>query len=230
MSEARTALLEEVCRSYRLFAALGWGDLGDGHISARDPDQSDCFWLLRYGVPFGDASPDQLVLLNSDGEAIDGEGPVNRAGFRIHMPILTARPDVTSAVHTHTFWGTPFSASSRQIEPITQESCFFYNDCADFDDDEVQIQDIAGGARIAQCIGKKNSVILRNHGLLTVGTTVAEAVVRFVLLERVCEAHVKMPDAKPIGAEAASYAKNDLTRTGVFEAMFGYLTRHHSVH
>ena len=230
MSNERTALLEDVCRAYRLFAALGWGATGDGHISVRDPQRTDCFWLLKYGIPFGDASLENLVMLDPEGEIVEGDGYINKPAFKIHRPILTARSDVVSAAHTHTEWGTPFSAEARAIEPITQESCFFFEDYAVFDDDEVQVQDLAAGERIAQCMGKNNSLILRNHGLLTVGESVSTAVCRFVLLERVCEAHLKARDAKPISSEAARYAKADLNRDGALDNMFRYLAKHYAVY
>lgn len=230
MNIQQSELFEDLCRGYRLFAALGWGDTGDGHISLRDPERSDHFWLLRYGVPFTEAAVDQLVLLDPDGNVVDGEGTVNNPAFRIHHPILTARPDIVSIAHTHTPWGTPFSAELRPVEPITQEACFFFEDVALFDDEEVQIQDLAGGERIAQCIGKKHSIILRNHGLVTAGTSVTSAIVRFVLLERVCAAHLRTRNAKPISVHAARYAQTDLTRPTAFENMFRYLTRHHGVY
>ncbi|MXW54238.1 MAG: ribulose phosphate epimerase [Gammaproteobacteria bacterium] len=230
MDAQQTDLLDDLCRGYRLFAALGWGDTGDGHISARDPNRTDHFWLLRYGVPFSDASIERLVLLDPGGTVVEGEGNVNSPAFRIHHPLLTARSDLVAIAHTHTPWGTPFSAELRPIQPITQEACFFFEDCAMFDDEEVQIQDMAGGERIAQCIGKNHSIILRNHGLVTAGTSVASAICRFVLLERVCEAHLKARKATPINSAAARYAKSDLTRPTAFDNMFQYLTKHHGVY
>lgn len=230
MDAQQTDLLDDLCRGYRLFAALGWGDTGDGHISARDPNRTDHFWLLRYGVPFSDASIERLVLLDPEGTVVEGKGNVNSPAFRIHRPLLTARSDLVAIAHTHTPWGTPFSAELRPIQPITQEACFFFEDCAMFDDEEVQIQDMAGGERIAQCIGKNHSIILRNHGLVTAGTSVASAICRFVLLERVCEAHLKARKAKPINSDAARYAKSDLTRPTAFDNMFRYLTKHHGVY
>ena len=230
MSNERTDILEDLCRGYRLFATLGWGSTGDGHISARDPQESDCFWMLRYGVPFRLASIDDLVMIGPDGSTVLGEGNVNEPAFKIHRPILTARSDIASAAHTHTDWGTPFSAEGRPLQPITQEACFFFDDCVVFDDDEVQIQDLAAGERIAQCLGRNHALILKNHGLLTVGSSVSRAICRFVLLEKVCEAHLKAREAKPVNSNAARYAKSDLTRPGALENMFGYLTKHHSVH
>lgn len=226
MEYSRETVLNDLCLGYRIFGALGWGELGDGHISARDPEKPDCFWLLRYGVAFTRATIDQLVLLNRDGETIEGTGSANAPGFRIHMPILNARRDLNAAAHTHTPWGTPFSAEVRNVEPISQESCLFFEDCALFDDEEVRIQDVEAGDRIAQCLGANNAIILRNHGLLTAGSTVAAAVARFVLLERVAETHMKVRNPKPISASAARYAKSTMFRAPKQRSLFDYLAQH----
>lgn len=212
--EIRQSRKRQVALGYRLLASQRWGDLGDGHISARDPERTDCFWLLRYGVSYHAARIADLVLVGPDGELVEGEGPYNTAAYYIHYPILEARPEAVSAVHVHTGWGTPFSAEVRPIEPISQESCLFFEDHAIFDDEEVQIQSTEAGGRIAKALGDKRAVILRNHGLLTVGDRVDEAVGGFVHLERVAEVHMKVRNAKPISDEAARFAKADLIRYG----------------
>jgi ribulose-5-phosphate 4-epimerase/fuculose-1-phosphate aldolase len=149
------------------------------------------------------------------------------SAYFIHHPILEARPDVVSATHVHTGWGTPFSAEVRPIEPITQESCIFFEDHAIFDDEEVQVQSVEGGKRIAAALAGSRAVILRNHGLLTVGERVDEAVGSFVQMERVAEAHMKARNAKPISAEAARYAQKDLTRYGAGRIAFWSLVSRH---
>jgi len=225
--EARARIQREVALGYRIFAALRWGDLGDGHISGRDPERKDCFWLLRYGISYHVATIRDLVLVGPDGSVVEGEGAINPAAYYIHHPVLAARPDVVSAAHVHTGWGTPFAAELRPVEPITQESCIFFEDHALFDDEEVQIQDCQGGERIARAMGSNRAIILRNHGLLTVGPDVAEAVASFVLLERVAEAHMKARHAKPISTNSARYAKSDLTRPGSARRSFKSLLRRH---
>jgi ribulose-5-phosphate 4-epimerase/fuculose-1-phosphate aldolase len=217
----------EVALGYRLLAAQRWGDTGDGHISARDPERPDCFWLLRYGVSYHAARVSDLVLVGPDGKLVEGEGPINVAAYYIHHPILAARPEAVSATHVHTGWGTPFSAEVRPIEPITQEACIFFEDHAIFDDEEVQIQSCDGGQRIAAALGSKRAIVLRNHGLLTVGDRVAEAVGSFVLMERVAEAHMKAHHAKPISPAAARWAKADLTRHGAGRVAFWSLVARH---
>lgn len=228
--QARRAVREELARGYRVFGALGWGDLGDGHISARDPERPDCLWMLRYGATFPEATAGDVVLIDPDGEIARGAGRVNRPGFHIHQPILAARPDIASAAHTHTQWGTPFSAEARILEPITQEACIFFEDCALFDDEEVQVQSLEAGSRIAQSLGRNASVVLRNHGLLATGASVAAAVARFVLMERAAEAHLKTPAGRPITANAARFAKADLTGEDHLRTTFEFLARHYGVY
>ena len=225
--EIRRARKIQVALGYRIFAAQHWGDLGDGHISARDPEQIDAFWMLRYGVSYHRAKVSDLVLVGPDGKLLAGEGYVNRAAYFIHHPILMARPDAVSAAHVHTGWGTPFSAELRPIEPISQESCIFFEDHALFDDEEVQIQDTEGGHRIAAALGKNRAVLLRNHGLLTVADRVDEAVGSFVALERVAEVHMKVRNPKPISPEAARYARDDLTSFGIGRTGFWNLVARH---
>jgi len=225
--EERALRKREVALGYRILAAQRWGDLGDGHISARDPERTDCFWVLRYGVSYHRARMSDLVLVGPDGELVEGEGVINVAAYYIHQPLLAARPDVVSACHVHTGWGTPFSAEVRPILPITQESCVFFEDHAIFDDEEVQVQSTEGGRRIAAAIGSNRAIILRNHGLLTVGDRVCEAVGSFVTLERVAEAHMKARDAVPISAEAARFAKADLVKYGPGRVGFMNLVARH---
>ena len=230
MTEIESSLCEELARAYRVFGALGWGDLGDGHISARDPERTDCFWMLGYGVTFPAATADDMVLIDRDGQIVAGTGTVNRPGYHIHQPILAARCDIGSVAHTHTPWGVPFSSRGRLLEPITQEACIFFEDCAVFDDEEVQVQSLDAGARIAQSMGRNNALILRSHGLLVVGASVASAVARFVLMERAAEAQLKSPDSKPISAAAARFAKADLVGEEHLRTTFEFLARHYGVY
>ncbi|MFT4713017.1 MAG: ribulose-5-phosphate 4-epimerase/fuculose-1-phosphate aldolase [Candidatus Azotimanducaceae bacterium] len=227
VEQVRARRKRDCALGYRLLAAQKWGDLGDGHISARDPERTDCFWMLSYGVSYHKAMVSDLVLVGPDGKLVEGEGFVNIAGYYIHQPILDARKDLVSAVHVHTGWGTPFSAEARLLEPISQESCIFFEDHALWKDEEVQVQSLAAGRRIAEALGHNRAIILRNHGLLTGGDSVAEAVGSFVLMERVAEVHMKVRNPKPISDEAARFAKEDLVSFGVGRSAFASLiTRH----
>lgn len=216
----------EVALGYRIFASLRWGDLGDGHITARDPELTDHMWLLRFPCGFERATVDDLVLVRPDGTTADGT-EINMTAYNIHHPIHEARPDVVAVAHTHTPWGTPFCATGRPIEAITQEACTFHERWAMFDDDEVQILNRNGGERIAEALGDKQVGILRNHGLIATGPSVAETISSFVTLERVTEALMKVPDAKPISDIAAAIARDDLVNYRTLEIAFQFLVWRH---
>jgi ribulose-5-phosphate 4-epimerase/fuculose-1-phosphate aldolase len=215
--ELRAHRKRRLALAYRVFGAMGWGSLGDGHISARDPERPDCFWLGRYGVPFRYMTTDDLVLVRPDG-AVEGGGHINTAAYYIHAPVHEAVPGLVSAAHCHTPYGTPFSASVTKLEPISQEACAFFGDHEVFDDEEVNIGSTDGGKRIAAAIGGARGIILRNHGLLTVGTTVDSAVGFFLLMERCAEVQVKSRDAQPIGAEAAERAHDGFDEVAGWQA------------
>jgi ribulose-5-phosphate 4-epimerase/fuculose-1-phosphate aldolase len=223
----------ELALAYRLFAVFRWGDLGDGHITARDPDRTDCFWVLRSGLSFHKATVDDLVLVGSTGAVVESSEPdvgnvgFNETAYNIHWPIHEARPDIVAAAHTHTQWGTPFSAERRLLPPITQEACMVYDDHSVFDDEEVQVQSIDGGKRIAAALGSNRAVILANHGLLTTGPGVAEATATFVTMERVCEAVLKAPGAHPISDRSAAVAKEGLRVPASFRRAFEDLVDRH---
>ncbi len=217
----------ELALSYRLFAALRWGDMGDGHITARDPEHLDSFWVLRYPVSFDRATADDMVLVGPDGDVIEGDGPFNKTAYYIHWPIHEARPDVVAAAHTHTQWGTPFAAERRLLQAISQEACAFHGDHSLFDDEEVQVLGVDGGKRIASALGENLAVILANHGLLTTGASVAESVGAFVMMERVSEAHLKAPGAKAISDEGAQRAKDGLRLPASYGDAFKFLVQRH---
>lgn len=211
---------------YRIFGNLGFGQTGDGHISARDPELTDHFWLLRYGVPFKYATVDELVLVAPDGTLAQGKGGINMAAYHIHHPVHVARPDVVSAAHCHSHYGTPFSAQARLFEPLSQESCMFVFDQALFDDEELAVYSTDGGERIAEAMGGHNLCFLRNHGLLTAADSVEGAVSRFVLAERVSEVHIKAgAGGRPISEEGAKRVALEYTKGNVPWHAFQYLVR-----
>ena len=203
-TEERLHRKRQCALGYRVFAGLGWGQTGDGHISARDPERTDSFWLLRYGVPFGQATVDDLILVGPDGSLVDGEGDINETAYCIHMPIHDARPEVVTVAHTHTGYGTPWCAVVAPFEAISQEACSFVFSQSVFMGEEVGVGDYATGTRIAEALGTNRLCFLRNHGLLTAGESVQEAIGFFVMAERVAETHIKAGDrARPISDEMA---------------------------
>jgi ribulose-5-phosphate 4-epimerase/fuculose-1-phosphate aldolase len=222
----RTKRKREVALGYRIFSSLRWGDLGDGHITARDPELPDHMWLLRFPCGFERATVHDLVLVRPDGSTTDGT-EINMTAYNIHHPIHEARPDVIGVAHTHTPFGTPFSATGRPLEAITQEACTFHDRWAFFDDEEVQILNRNGGERIADALGDKQVGILRSHGLISTGDSVGETIAAFVTLERVTEALIKAPDAKPISDASAAVTRDDLVNYRSLELAFDFLVSRH---
>lgn len=227
----RTRRRNQLAQCYRLFAALRYGDMGDGHVSFRDPERRDHFWMLRYGVSFHAARAPDTVLVAPDGstvhdDAIGAEAhPINITGYHIHHPIHEARPDIEAAAHVHSPYGTAFSSERRLLEPINQESTQFFEDHALFDDEEVQVLSVEGGKRIAVAIGEKSHVILANHGLLTTGKSAAEAVAWLVEMERSCEIALRATNPVRITDEATRIAQNDLVRPNSGWQIYNYLIR-----
>jgi ribulose-5-phosphate 4-epimerase/fuculose-1-phosphate aldolase len=217
----------EVVDGYRILGSYGWGDDGAGHISARDPEHTDSFWLLRYGVAFSRATLADLVLVGPDGTSGDGgDADINFAAFCIHAPIHRARPDIVSAVHTHTGYGSPFAAMVRPIRASSQEACAFHDDQAIFDGEELDVLDVAVGDRLAAALGPNRLLILANHGLLTVGASVAQAVGFFVMAERAAEVEVKAGDqARVISDVAAKAVYHSVGDPASGEKIFTWLRR-----
>ena len=210
IKDLRAHRKQTLADAYRLFGAFGWGSLGDGHITARDPEHPGAMWLLRYGVPFHRASASDLVLVGPDGRIMEGRGPVNMTAYYIHAPVHEARPEVVSAAHTHTPYATPWAANVEPFRMICQEAAAFFEDHEIFDGEEIQVMDFDTGKHIAAALGEAKAVLLRNHGPLTVGRSVEEAVGWFLLLERVAEVHVKAVRAQPVSDEAARTAAAEI--------------------
>ncbi|HEY3956686.1 MAG TPA: class II aldolase/adducin family protein [Streptosporangiaceae bacterium] len=192
MTAARTAEQERLYRkqrlaaTFRLFARLNFDHGAGGHVTARDPGDPGQFWINPFGMPFGHVRVSDLLLVDGAGTVLAGEGSVNPAGFVIHSQIHAARPDVVAAAHTHSSYGRAWSALARPLDPVTQDACAFYEDHEVFEEFGGVVLDPDEGKRIAARLGGHKAVILRNHGLLTVGGSVQEAAWWFIAMDNAC--------------------------------------------
>ena len=194
---------ERLAASFRLFSRFGFDQGVAGHITARDPELTDHFWVNPYGQHFSQVRVSDLILVNGRGDVVEGESQVNRAAFAIHSQVHAARPDVVAAAHAHSAFGKAWSALGRLLDPITQESCAFYQDHSLFEEFNGVVYETDEGERIAQALGPRKAIILRNHGLLTVGHSVDEAAWWFVNMERCCQSQLLAESAgKPILIDA----------------------------
>jgi len=190
VEEERQHRKERLAAGFRLFSKFGFDEGVAGHITARDPEDPELFWVNPFAVHFGAISASDLICVNTLGEVVHGDRAVNRAAFAIHSQVHGARPDVVAAAHSHSIYGKSWSTLGRTLDPITQDVCAFYQEHGLFDDYTGVVVDTEEGKRIAAALGAYKAVILRNHGLLTVGHTVDEAVWWFITMERSCQAQL----------------------------------------
>jgi ribulose-5-phosphate 4-epimerase/fuculose-1-phosphate aldolase len=181
---------ERLAAGFRLFAKYGFEEGVAGHITARDPIDPSTFWVNPFAVPFAHVSVSSLIRVDHTGQVVEGGYHVNEAAFAIHSQVHAARPDVVAAAHSHSTYGRALSALGITLDPITQDVCAFYQDHGLFDDYTGVVTDVGEGNRIATALGQNKAVILRNHGLLTVGASVDAAVFWFISMERSC--HVQL--------------------------------------
>jgi ribulose-5-phosphate 4-epimerase/fuculose-1-phosphate aldolase len=205
--EERRHRKQRLAGAYRLFSRFGFDEGVAGHITARDPERSDHFWVNPFGMHFGEIRASDLILVNDRGQVVEGKYPVNGAAFAIHSKVHAARPDIVAAAHAHSLYGKTWSAMGRLLDPITQDSCAFYGDHGLFADFTGVVYETSEGERIAQALGRQKAVILRNHGVLTVGHTVDEAAWWLITMERSCQAQLLAEAVgTPIKIDATSAA------------------------
>jgi ribulose-5-phosphate 4-epimerase/fuculose-1-phosphate aldolase len=207
VDEERHHRKQRLAAALRLFGQFGFDEGAAGHITARDPELLDHFWVNPLGMNFKQIRVKDLLLVNDGGDVVEGDWPLNRAAFAIHSQIHLARPDVVAAAHSHSVHGKAWSSLHRLLDPLTQDACAFYEDHVLVDDYTGVVLDLEEGKRIAHTLGDAKAAILANHGLLTVGRSVDEAVWWFITMERSCQAQLLAEAAGvpvPIAAEQAS--------------------------
>lgn len=182
---------QRLAAALRLFALYGFDEGVAGHITVRDPERTDHFWVNPFGMYFGHIRVSDLILVNHDGDVVEGDRPVNAAAFAIHSQVHKHHPEVISAAHAHSPWGKSWSSLGRLLDPITQDACAYYDDHSLLDDYTGIVLDLEEGRRIAERLSAHKAVILQNHGLLTVGQSVDEAAWWFISMERCCEAQMR---------------------------------------
>jgi ribulose-5-phosphate 4-epimerase/fuculose-1-phosphate aldolase len=186
VEEERTHLKQRMAAAYRLFDRFGFNEGIAGHLTARDPEFPDTFWVNPFGLSFGLIRASDMIRVNHEGVVVEGDWPVNIAAFAIHSQVHQARPDVMAAAHTHSKHGRAWSTLGRLLDPITQDSCSFFEDHGLFD----------------------------NHGILTVGHSVDEAAWLYITMERTCEVQLlaEATGTKPISIdpEMARHTRNQV--------------------
>ena len=180
----------DLAACYRLVAAYGWSDLVFTHVSARIPGPEHHFLINPYGLMFDEITASSLVKVDQDCQKLsDSPFPVNPAGFTIHSAVHAAREDAGCVLHTHTRSGVAVSAQKDGVLPISQQSTFVLASLAYHDYEGVAFRD-EEKPRLQADLGHKNFLMLRNHGLLMVGPTIADAFLSMYIFESTCQIQI----------------------------------------
>lgn len=209
----------DLAAAYRLFALYGWDDLIFTHLSAKVPG-TDHFLINPYGLTFDEITASSLVKIDKDGnKVIDSPYPVNPAGFTIHSCVHAARHDAHCVMHAHAVNGVAVSAQKNGLLPISQQAYIVLASIAYHDYEGIALMEDEK-PRLERDLGNKTFLMLRNHGLLTVGTTVAEAFLSMYLFESACMIQVR---AQAGGAELIPIPQKilDMAAVQCSQAMLG---------
>ncbi|WP_096200751.1 class II aldolase/adducin family protein [Bacillus sp. FJAT-45350] len=223
---------ERLAASFRLFSRFGFDNGLAGHITVRDPEFTDCFWVNKFGMHFSQIKASDLLLVNHKGEILEGNGVVNGAALAIHTEVHLARPDVDAVAHTHSTYGMAWSSFGRLLDPISQDACAFYDDHGLLDVYNGVVLDYSEGEQLASTLGEKKAIILQSHGLLTVGKTVDEAAWWFITMEKCCQVQLMVEAAgqpKLIDPEIARMTRGQIGTSHVgwysFQPLWDRITK-----
>jgi len=216
VEEERRHRQERLAGALRIFGRMGFGEGVAGHITARDPEFPDHFWVNPFALSFNRVRVSDLLLVNHAGEVVIGDRPVNRAAFVLHAAIHARRPEVIAAAHAHSPYGKAFSSLGKRLDPITQDCCLFFNDhqLIQADGGKVVFEE-ASGQTFADHFLQGKAAIHQNHGLFTVGESVDAAAFWFIALERCCQTQLLAEAAgspQLIREEWAAYTQRNIGR------------------
>jgi ribulose-5-phosphate 4-epimerase/fuculose-1-phosphate aldolase len=190
VEEERLHRKVQLAAAFRMFSKAGLDEGVAGHVTARDPEFPDSYWVNPFGMHFSLIKQSDLVRVNHAGEVVEGRRAVNGAAVAIHCAVHAARPDVVAAAHAHGPYGKTLSSLPMGIAMLTQDACAFHQDFGVYEDFTGVVLDPEEGKRIGAALGDRKAVILRNHGMLTVGTSVESAAWWFLTLERTSQSQL----------------------------------------
>jgi ribulose-5-phosphate 4-epimerase/fuculose-1-phosphate aldolase len=200
--------------AFRMFSKAGLDEGVAGHVTARDPEHPDSYWVNPFGMHFSMIKQSDLVRVDHEGTVVEGDRAVNGAAVAIHCAVHAARPDVVAAAHAHGPYGKTLSSLEMTVEPLTQDACAFYEDVGVHDTYTGVVLDAEEGRRIGAALGSHKAVILRNHGMLTVGETVDSAAWWFLTLERTSQSQLMAYSAAGgLGVKPRQIGHEEATQT-----------------
>lgn len=166
---------QRLAAAIRLFGKNGFGEGISGHISVRDPEDPELFWVNPFGVSFNRVTVADLICVDTGGVVVEGKHPVNPSAFAVHSQIHQLRPDADGIAHGHTAHSRALGALGRLLEPIDQEAAAFHRNQVFYDDYDGPAINVEQGRDIATRLAGNSAMLLRHHGLITVGGSVEEA-------------------------------------------------------
>ncbi len=205
----------------------GLGDLTRGHVSIRVPGDPDHFYMKPHSFGFDEITPENMVLCNLDGEKVGGTGRKHSEVY-IHSEIYKSRPDVNSVIHAHPTYAVAFSATGKNLQPISQPSVAFADGLPYFDEAIDLIRTPALGLGVANSLGQCKAVLMRNHGVSVVGSSVEEATILLIMLENACQIQLAAMSAgvgETFDAAQIEKLHHDITRPEQYMINFDYLVR-----
>jgi len=238
MTDAEQQCRRDLAACYRLVDLYGMSDGIGTHISARVPGREEQFLINPYGWLFDEITASALVKVDEEGQALppDEDKPVNPAGFNLHSCIHRARPEVVCVLHTHTVAGAAVGALREGLLPLSQHGMEFAGRIG-YHEYEGLVTHPDEQARFVSDLGDQKALMLRNHGLLTVGASVAEAFYLMWRLEKACRIQLQaqaaggelvMPDPEVARKTAATYAASEtMISDFAWEGFVRHLARHH---
>ena len=221
VSEEEWKTREDLAAAYRLVANYGWDDMVFTHLSARVPGPDEHFLLNPFGVLFEEVTASSLVKIDLDGAVVLDNGyQVNAAGFTIHSAIHGAREDAQAVMHLHTDAGVAVSSMKEGFLPLNQHAMFVYHDVAYHDWEGVALN-LDERERLIADIQDKHLMMLRNHGTLAVGSSIASCFMRLYYLERACSIQLKAMNGnlQMPNQEAISMMKETFNNPNAWEGL-----------
>ncbi|MFG2887354.1 class II aldolase/adducin family protein [Streptomyces sp. NPDC048297] len=176
VGEERRHRKQRLAAALRLFGKFGFGEGISGHISVRDPEFANEFWVNPFGVSFNRVKVRDLIRVNHEGQVVEGGYSVNPSAFVIHSKIHQARADAGAIAHAHTVHSRALGATGRLLVPLDQESSAFYEDQVLYTDYKGTSVTLEVGQEITESLGSRRALLLQHHGLITVGGSLEEAV------------------------------------------------------
>ena len=222
------ALKEKLVQACRILAMEGQGDYIWGHVTVRLPDRPDHLLMKPARIGLDEIRNEDVITVNLDGEKVDGSAPRHIEVF-IHSEVMRARPDVTCVVHTHPICAIAFSSLGKALLPVGHAGSLFCDGLPVYEETTDLITDTTLGAAVARKMDRHDALLLRNHGIVTAGQSVDEAIIKAIFLENACRTQLL---AESCGGpklvtsiEEARIKSKRIIGGGQTEACFQYLAR-----